>query len=108
MEYMPLRELSYMPEVRPRELADELNRRRQCPASVQLRFDDQQYFYVLVPEIAKLGEAIHEAERMIGSVIAALPHRELQPGCLLCSSVRSWQPTKSRASAPLAEKSKNY
>lgn len=80
MEYMPLRELSYMPEVRPRELADELNRRRQCPASVQLRFDDQQYFYVLVPEIAKLGEAIHEAERMIGSVIAALPHRAAAAG----------------------------
>lgn len=80
MEYLTLQKLSYLPDVQPQQLADEVERRQQCPASVQLRFDDQQYFYVLVPEIAKLSDAIHEEERAIESLIKKLPRRAAAAG----------------------------
>lgn len=80
MEYPTLQKFSYLPDVHPQQVADEAKRRRQCPSAVQLRFDDQQYFYVLVPEIAKLSEAIHEAERGIESLIKRLPRRAAAAG----------------------------
>lgn len=80
MEYVTLQRFSYQPGVDPQQVSDEVERRQQSPASVQLRFDDQRYFYLLIPEVAKLSEAIHEGERAIGNLIATLPPRAAAAG----------------------------
>lgn len=71
MSYLSLKKYGYK---HPTQLKDEVDRRRNSPATLTLNFDKNQYFLVLIPEIVNKLEEILLTERLtIPTLVDSLP-----------------------------------